>query len=132
MRRFVNYFIVVSASVFFLSLAGLIGLFAYLFSDTCDDTIPTPVTNARGDVAEEQLQVCTGIGTVLNYSVTLQPQGATAAKTLVQYTPQTGEAKLRWTDDDTLMIDLGKVRAIWARVDEVGPIHITYTFTKVE
>jgi hypothetical protein len=66
----------------------LIGLFAYLFSDSCDDTIPTPVTNARGDVAEEQLQVCTGIGTVLNYSITLQPQGARLARTLVQYTPE--------------------------------------------
>jgi len=49
--------------------------FAYLFSDTCDNVIPTPVSNARGDVAEERLQACTGIGTVLNYSITLQVDG---------------------------------------------------------
>jgi hypothetical protein len=132
MRRFVNYFIIVSASVFFLSLAGLIGLFAYLFSDTCDDTIPMPVANARGDIAEEQLQVCTGIGTVLNYSVTLQPQGTTAAKTLVQYTPQADHTKLRWIDDDILAVDLGKVRAVWSMVDKVGSIHITYSYTETE
>jgi hypothetical protein len=118
--------------VFFLSLAGLIGLFAYLFSDTCDDTIPTPVTNARGDVAEEQLQVCTGIGTVLNYSITLQPQGARLARTLVQYTPEADGAKLRWIDNDTLGIDLGKVRVVWGEVDRVGSILVAYSYSKIE
>jgi hypothetical protein len=110
--------------VLVLGLAGLIGLFAYLFSDTCDDTIPTPITNARGDVVEEQLQVCTGIGTVLNYSVTLQLQGAMAAKTLVQYSPEAKDTKLHWIDNNTLIVDLSKVHSVWSKVDKLGSIHI--------
>jgi hypothetical protein len=37
---------------------------------------PNACHYARGDINEEQLQVCTFIGTVLNYSITSQLQGA--------------------------------------------------------
>jgi hypothetical protein len=45
--------------------------------------------------------------TVLNYSITLQPQGA-GVRSLVQFTPTTGDPKIHWLNDDTLKIDLGK------------------------
>jgi hypothetical protein len=50
----------------------------------------------------------------------------------VQYTPQTDDTKLRWIDDDILAVDLGKVRAVWPKVDKVGSIHITYSYTEIE
>ncbi|HEY4848547.1 MAG TPA: hypothetical protein VIH87_12345 [Methylocella sp.] len=37
---------------------------------------------------------------------------------------------LRWIDNDTLTVDLGNVRSVWSKVDEVGSIHITYSYTK--
>ncbi|HEY4848549.1 MAG TPA: hypothetical protein VIH87_12355 [Methylocella sp.] len=38
--------------------------------------------------------------------------------------------KFRWIDDDTLSIDLGKVEWISRKVDKVGSIRITYSYTK--
>jgi hypothetical protein len=39
---------------------------------------------------------------------------------------------LRWIDNDTLGIDLGKVRAVWGEVDRVGSIRIAYSYSKIE
>lgn len=103
-----------------------------MFSDTCNNVIPTPISNARGDSAEENLQVCTGIGTVLNYSITLQPRGAAAPRTLVQYSPSADvndQTTLRWINDDTLSVDLGRVRWIRRKLFKVGAIRIAYSYT---
>jgi hypothetical protein len=40
--------------------------------------------------------------------------------------------KFRWINDDTLMIDLGKVHSVWSRVGRVGSIRITYTYAKAD
>jgi len=115
--------------IFFICGLLFVG-FAYLFSDTCDNVIPTPVLNARGDVAEERLQVCTGIGTVLNYSITLQVHGRTTVWTLVKFDePSRGYPIIHWIDDDALSINLGKVRSVWGKVNRVGSIRITYSHT---
>ncbi|MGB6326997.1 MAG: hypothetical protein WBG11_14805 [Methylocella sp.] len=42
-----------------------------------------------------------------------------------------GYPKFRWINDDTLSIELGKVRAVWREVDRADSIHITYAYTKV-
>ncbi|HUB65459.1 MAG TPA: hypothetical protein VL996_13625 [Methylocella sp.] len=44
--------------------------------------------------------------------------------------PPDGYPKFRWIDDDTLMIDLGKIRSVWSQVDKADSIHITYSYTK--
>jgi hypothetical protein len=93
----------------------------------CDDIRPTPVPNKRGDVAEEKVQACTGIGTVLNYSITLRPRDVKTQTTIVKYSPlfdQNDDTTLRWIDDDTLSIDLGKVRWISPKTSKVGSIQI--------
>lgn len=101
----------------------------------CDDLMPIPVINGRGDVVEEQVRACTGIGTILNYSITLQTRNVKTQITVVKYSPvsdQNDDTTLRWIDDDTLIVDLGKVRSVWSQVDKVGSIRITYVYTKTE
>jgi hypothetical protein len=97
----------------------------------CDDMMPPPVSNGRGDVAEEEVRACTGIGTILNYSITLQPRYVKTQTTIVKYSPQSDQnddTTLRWIDVDTLLIDLGTIRSIWSRVDRVGSIRIKYAY----
>ncbi len=100
----------------------------------CGEELDATETNKRGDVAAENLRVCFGLGAFVDYSITLQRKKSEKAIKLVEYAPTLAEApvKLRWIDDDLLMIDLGEVRSIWSRVDRVGPIHITYTYSKKE
>jgi len=133
--RILGYVIALTGLVFFIGLAGLIGLFVYLFSGTCDDVIPVPVVNGRGDVAEEQLQVCTGIGTVLNYSITLQLRDASAPRTLVQFSPSpdvAGDTYLQWTDDDMLTVDLGKVSWVSPKIHRVGSVSVNYIYIEIQ
>ncbi|MGH6823049.1 MAG: hypothetical protein ACRECP_08635 [Methylocella sp.] len=101
----------------------------------CDEGPVTErsATNARGDVVEEYIKPCTGFGTVVDYSITLQLHGDEKTAKLVEHSELRDDyPKFRWIDDDTLMIDLGQVRSIWSRVDRVGSIHITYVSTKTE
>ncbi|MGH6847797.1 MAG: hypothetical protein ACREC0_10260 [Methylocella sp.] len=89
--------------------------------------------NARGDVAAEYAKTCTGVGTVVEYSVVLQAQGTEKLVTLVEHSqPHYDYPKFRWIDDDTLVIDVGEIRSVWAQVDRVGSIHITYLYTKTK
>ncbi|MGH6813132.1 MAG: hypothetical protein ACREDM_12620 [Methylocella sp.] len=98
----------------------------------CDEGPVTDrsATNARGDVVEEYVKACTGFGTIVDYSVVLQAQGTEKSMTLVEHSqPHYDYPKFRWIDDDTLVIDVGEVRSVWAQVDRVGSIHITYVYT---
>jgi hypothetical protein len=100
----------------------------------CDEGPVTSrsATNARGDVVEEYIRACTGCGTVVDYSIVLQPRGDGKATTLVEHDRlYYGYPKFRWLNDDTLSIDLGKVEWISRKVDKVGSIRITYTYAKV-
>ncbi|MGH6868520.1 MAG: hypothetical protein ACREDA_06570, partial [Methylocella sp.] len=101
----------------------------------CDEGTVTDsgATNARGDEVAEYIKICTGIGTVVDYSITLQLHGAEKTTTLAENdNPPDGYPKFRWIDDDTLMIDLGKVRWISQKTSKVGSIHITYAYSKGE
>ena len=101
----------------------------------CDEGPVTDrsATNARGDVVEEYIKACTGIGTVVDYSIVLQRHGVEKTATLAEY-DDAGYAypKFQWIDDDTLVIDLGKVSWVRSLVYKVGSIHITYSYTKTE
>ena len=45
--------------------------------------------------------------------------------------PQYGYPKFHWIDDDTLIVDLGKISWLRSPVDKVG-IHITYSYIKAD
>ena len=137
MKKHFKWAIVATVAIILLMAAPTIPHLIVLFAIpwNCDDLMPIPVTNGRGDVAEEQVRACTGIGTILNYSITLQPRNVNTQITIVKYSPlsdQNDDTALRWIDDDTLVIDLGEVRSVWSQVDKIGSIHITYSYTKTE
>jgi hypothetical protein len=89
------------------------------------------VSNGRGDVVAAYLRACTGFGTVVDESIVLQLRGDEKATTLIKHDGLSDEyPKFRWIDDNTLSIDLGKVEWISRKVDKVGSIRITYSYTK--
>jgi|GEM_PF-2295497 hypothetical protein len=130
--------IIVAAVVFILfiaapTIAQLVVLLTIPWN--CDEGMEADWTaaNARGDVVAEYSKACTGVGTVVDYSIVLRAQGSQKLTTLVKHSELSYDyPKFRWIDDDTLMVDLGKVRSIWSQIDRVGPIHIIYSFTKTE
>ncbi|MGH6857283.1 MAG: hypothetical protein ACRECP_06500 [Methylocella sp.] len=135
MWNYVKWAIVSIALVLVLGIGGLIGLVFYLFSGGCDEGpfSDSSSANARGDVVALYSRACTGIGTVVDYSITLQLHGAEKTTTLAENdNPPDGYPNFRWVDDDTLMIDFGKVRWISQKTSKVGSIHITYAYSKGE
>jgi hypothetical protein len=90
----------------------------------CDEGMASDwrAVNARGDIVAAYAKACTGVGTVVDYSVVLQPRGADKVTTLVEHSElYYGYPKFRWIDDDALSIDLGNVRAVWGRSIESAP-----------
>ena len=98
--------------------ALFIGTLAYQLRNACDDMTTSPlVANSRGDRAQGRLQACTFVGTVENYYITIRMENAPSLspdKKLLDYGPvDDREPLLRWIDDNTLGVDLGKVRRDW-------------------
>jgi len=94
------------------------------------------VANGRGDVVEGRVQACTLIGTVENYFITLQihihPRFY-PRRTLIGYSPVGDhDPVLRWIDDNTLSVDLGKVSWVSARLDKVANIRIVYNYVMTD
>jgi hypothetical protein len=115
------------------TILRLVVLFAIPWN--CDEGMASDwrAVNARGDIVAAYDKACTGVGTVVDYSVVLQLRGADKITTLVEHSElYYGYPKFRWIDDDTLSIDLGKVRADWGEVDRVGSIRIAYSYSKIE
>ncbi len=101
----------------------------------CDEGPVTDrsATNGRGDVVEEYIRACTGFGTVVDYSIVLQLSGDEKTTTLVEHDRLHYEyPKFRWLDDDTLMIDLGKVSWLQSQVHKARSIKITYVYSMGE
>ncbi|MGH6852406.1 MAG: hypothetical protein ACREDJ_04240 [Methylocella sp.] len=135
MWNYVKWAIISVAVVLVLGIGAWIGLVFYLFSGGCDEGPFEDLrsANTRGDVVAEYVKACTGIGTIVETSITLRLRGAEKWTTLAEndgFRP--GCPKFRWIDDDTLMIDLGKVRWLSRKTGKVGPIHITYVYSKGE
>jgi hypothetical protein len=90
------------------------------------------VSNGRGDIVAAHLRVCTGFGTVVDYSIVLQLRGDEKTTKLVEHDWLNEYPKFRWINDDSLSIDLGKVHSVWSTVHKVGSIRITYTYDKTD
>jgi hypothetical protein len=101
----------------------------------CDEAPVTDqsATNARGDVVEEYIKVCTAVGSFADYSILLQLHGDEKTATLAEHSdPQEDYPKFRWLSDDALVIDLGKVTWIRSPVHKVAGINITYVYSMGE
>jgi len=123
------------ALVLVVGTGGLIGLLLYLFSGGCDEGPFSDwnSTNARGDVVAEYVRACTGIGTFVDYSITLQLHGDEKATRLVEHSdPHYGYPKFLWIGDDALMIDLGKVTWVRSPIHKVAGVNITYVYSMGE
>ena len=61
--------------------------------------------NARGDIVAAYDKACTGVGTVVDYSVVLQLRGADKFTTLGEHSElYCGYPKFRWISDDNKTI----------------------------
>jgi hypothetical protein len=88
----------------------------------CDEGTSNGVNNALGDIVAVHARACTGVGTIVDYSVVLQAHGAATATTLVEFNePYSGYPKFRWINDDSLSVDLGKLSWVSLKTDRVGP-----------
>lgn len=121
----------------FLNAAIFIGEYAYAVRNSCDKSRPYPLAiNTRGDRAEGIIETCTLIGTVANYYVTLQihiyPRFY-ATKTLIGYSP-VGDRDpiLRWADDSTLTVNLGRVYWVSPHIERVDDIRVIYNYTLID
>jgi hypothetical protein len=86
--------------------------------------------NSRGDVVVGYIRACTGIGTVVDHWVAIQPRGEEKWIKVIEH----GDTmyhypKFYWPNDDTLMIDLGKVGWVRSAVHRLGSIKITYVYS---
>lgn len=89
--------------------------------------------NTRGDVVIEYSKACTGVGTISDESVVLKLADRDQYITLVEHSDLPYPyPKLRWIDDDTISIDLGRVRSVWSKRDRFGRIKIVYTYSVTE
>ncbi|MGH6811576.1 MAG: hypothetical protein ACREDM_04285 [Methylocella sp.] len=119
---------------------GALILVVYFFGDwllsnwpypACSEWPKSSLANARGDVAEIGVQGCF-LGLVnRQYLVRVRPAGGVSAKLVVRFKPKEWPA-LHWLDADRLQADLGQVRSISPQIDQVGPVHVTFTFSGVD
>ncbi len=104
--------------------------------NSCDliDTT-APVANPLGDTAQGRLEACKILASTENYSVVLQTHARWplwSPKTLIGYAPEGDhDPVLRWIDEKTLSVDLGRVSWVSSRIDKAGDIRIVYTYTLV-
>jgi hypothetical protein len=125
-------FLVVGASTLASLYVGSFMAAGLFFPGGCDERMvqDRSVSNGRGEIAGEYLEACTGFGTVVNYSVVLRPHGDARTITLVCYDEASyAYPKLRWLDDDALVVELGKVNFAWSKRKSVGSIRISYVYT---
>ncbi|SFK32252.1 hypothetical protein SAMN05444581_10613 [Methylocapsa palsarum] len=88
-------------------------------------------TNGRGDVVEEYMKACTGFGTIIDYSIVLQLKGDEKMMTLATHEwLRYDYPQFTWINDDELNIALGNVAWVSHKVEKVGSIRITYSYTK--
>lgn len=121
--------VALNAGVVAARLAGIV-------INSCDliDT-SAPVANHRGDTAQGRLKACKILASTEDYSVVLRSHAIWALwpKTLIDYSPVgDDDPALRWIDEKTLSVDLGKVSWVSPRLDKAGDIKVVYTYSIVD
>jgi hypothetical protein len=94
----------------------------------CSEWPKSSLANARGDVAEIAVRGCI-LGLInRQYFVRVRPAGSASAKLVVRFKPKQSPA-LHWLDAEHLQADLDEVTSISPQVEQVGPVHVTFTFS---
>ena len=121
-----------------LTVALFLGLIAYLSRDTCDDTVPSPIVRIIAGATQQKHRYKSVRGlerssiVILPYKFTdLRVSGP--KKNLIDYDPAGPghEPVLRWLNDATLSVDLGRVYWVNLTGKSVHNIHIIYIYSKV-
>ncbi|MGH6868718.1 MAG: hypothetical protein ACREDA_07605 [Methylocella sp.] len=94
----------------------------------CSEWPKSSLANARGDVAEIAVHGCVFGLVNRQYLVRVRPAGGLPAKLVVRFKPRESPS-LHWLDDNRLQVDLGQVRSLSPQIDQVGPVHVTFTFS---
>ncbi|MGH6838381.1 MAG: hypothetical protein ACREDT_06210 [Methylocella sp.] len=135
--RFLKWIAIYIPLAVLVNVTIFVGEFAYVIRNACDEIEASPIAiNTRGDTAEGRIEVCTVIGTVENRYITLQLHITSRlwpGKKLIDYWPVGDpDPALKWIDDNTLNVALGKVYWVSSRLDKVGNIRIVYNYTMVK
>ncbi len=139
--RVVKWTLIAYASIVGVGAAIVIGVVFYVVNsgpDSCSsgvlDSIET--ANARGDAARAEKKNCFLFAAFVNTSISLQlhdANGISPKKTLIdfEFADNAGDPILRWVDDNTLSVDLGKVYWVSSRFTRWGQVRIIYTYSVV-
>jgi hypothetical protein len=94
----------------------------------CSEWPKSRLANARGDVAEIAVRGCI-LGLInRQYFVRVRPAGSASANLVVRFKPKDSPV-LHWLDDDRLKVDLGRVSALSPQIEQVGQVHVTFTYS---
>jgi len=127
-----------SLCVFFAFAAALnaalyFSIWTYVSRSVCDIMDNSAIAaNGKGAAATAKIEACTFVGTVENYWIELEVHPRWLfwrSKTLIDYAPRGNQIPLlNWIDDETLSIELGEVSWVSPRIDQVGHVHIIYSY----
>jgi hypothetical protein len=97
----------------------------------CSEWPKSRLANARGDVAEITVHGCI-LGIVnRQYRIRVRLANSSTAKLIVRFKPRDTPA-LHWLDADRLQADLGQVVSLSPQIEQVGPVHVTFTYSGAE
>jgi hypothetical protein len=140
--RVVKWTLIAYGSIVGVGAAIVIGLVFYVVNsgpDSCSsgvlDSIETE--NARGDAARAEIKNCFLFAAFVNTSISLQlhdANGISPKKTLIdfEFADNANDPILRWVDDNTLSVDLGRVYWVSSRFTRWGPVRIIYIYSVVD
>ena len=135
MLRLVKWSAISLPAALVVSAAIFMGTMAILASRSCDDMTSSAVANSRGDRAQGHLRACFFFGASDNYYITFDENQLSLwpEKKLIDYDPvDDRDPVLRWIDDNTLSVDLGKVYWVSSTLDKVGSVQVIYSYEMVD
>jgi hypothetical protein len=104
-------------------------LIALMLPADCDEGMDTDARtrNSRSGVAGEYYRICTGFGTIVDYSIAIQLHGDPEYITLARFDDDSYPT-FRWVNDDRLVVRYGKAHFSWWwwPSHKIGNIRITY------
>jgi hypothetical protein len=67
----------------------------------------------------------------LGHSIALRLNGVMPQTVLAEFIPERDTSVVfRWSNNDNVVIDIGKILSVSSQVHKVGSVHITYMYTK--
>jgi hypothetical protein len=94
----------------------------------CSEWPKSRLANAQGDVAEIAIRGCVLGLFNRQYLIRVRPANASSAKLVVRFKPKEPPA-LHWLAAGRLQAGLGKVVFLSPQIEQVGPVHVTFTYS---